>query len=346
MIFGITFLGGTMKIVDVALGRRFAVSSLLLAVGITTATMAPPARAADQTDLPAKLVTDLHATFGDNHARAIHAKGIVLTGHFDPAPGASAISKAALFRHVSPVIVRFSDFTGLPAIPDNDENANPRGLAIKFGTVDDASLDIVAHSFNGFPVSNSTDFGNLFEAIAASGPKAAKPTALDKFLGAHPVAKAFLTTQKSPTSFTTTGYFGVNAFRFIDARGHRMAIRYRFVPAAGEHYLDSAALKTKPADYLMRDVAERVHHAPIRFDWFAQVAAAGDIIDDPAKAWPDTRRLVKLGTITIDKLAADQVSLNKQLMFLPGNLPAGIEAADPMIGVRTAAYPISFSARQ
>ncbi|QYE33274.1 catalase family peroxidase (plasmid) [Polymorphobacter sp. PAMC 29334] len=325
-----------MNIVDVAPGHRLAAWPCLLAAGIIATAIVAPARGADQADLPGKLVTDLHATFGDNHARAIHAKGIVLTGHFDPAPGANAISKAPLFRHASPIIVRFSDFTGLPAIPDNDENANPRGLAIKFGTVDDASLDIVAHSFNGFPVSNATDFGHLFEAIAASGPKAAKPTALDKFLAAHPVAKTFLTTQKSPTSFTTTGYFGVNSFRFIDARGHSMAVRYRFVPAAGEHYLDSSALKSKPADYLMRDIAVRVHQAPIRFDWFAQVAGTGDVIDDPVKAWPDTRRLVKLGTITIDKLATDQAGLDKQLMFLPGNVPAGIEAADPMIGVRTA----------
>ncbi|WP_131116501.1 catalase family peroxidase [Lichenihabitans psoromatis] len=319
---------------------------LLLAGGLLASGIAVPARAADPADLPARLVADLHATFGNNHARAIHAKGIVLTGIFNPAQGASAISEAALFKSPSPVIVRFSDFTGLPAIPDNDGNANPRGLSIKFGTVDDASLDIVAHSFDGFPVSNAADFGHLFKAIASSGPSATKPTALDRFLETHPAAKAFLSSQKSPASFATTSYFGVNAFRFVDAHGQSIAIRYRFVPAAGEHYLDAASLKTEPADYLLHDVADRVGRAPIRFDWFAQVAEATDALDDPAKAWPDTRRLIRLGTLTIDKMAVDQADLDKQLIFLPGNVPIGIMPADPMIGVRTAAYPISFGERQ
>ena len=63
-------------------------------------------------------------------------------------------------------------------------------------------------------------------------------------------------------------------------------------------------------------------------------------------AWPQGRRLVRLGTLTIDRLAADQIERDKALLFLPARLPDGIEAADPMIGVRNAAYPISFGARQ
>ena len=33
-----------------------------------------------------------------------------------------------------PVIVRFSDFTGLPDIPDTEVKANPRGFAVRFST--------------------------------------------------------------------------------------------------------------------------------------------------------------------------------------------------------------------
>ncbi len=56
--------------------------------------------------------------------------------------------------------------------------------------------------------------------------------------------------------------------------------------------------------------------------------------------------LVKLGTLTITKLGASQAALEKALMFLPNNVPAGIAVADPMIDVRSAAYPVSFSERQ
>ncbi|MGI4879009.1 MAG: catalase, partial [Janthinobacterium lividum] len=79
-----------------------------------------------QDELPAQLVAALHGAFGDNHARAVHAKGIVLTGSFTPDAGARTLSKAAIFTRPTPVTVRFSDFTGLPNIPDADPNASPR----------------------------------------------------------------------------------------------------------------------------------------------------------------------------------------------------------------------------
>jgi hypothetical protein len=40
-------------------------------------------RSAGQDGDPAELVKDLHAPFGEHHARAAHAKGVVLDGTFD-----------------------------------------------------------------------------------------------------------------------------------------------------------------------------------------------------------------------------------------------------------------------
>ena len=69
-------------------------------------------------------------------------------------------------------------------------------------------------------------------------------------------------------------------------------------------------------------------------------------MDDPSIAWPENRKLVKLGTVTIVKLDSEPMQTDKTLLFLPGRLPVGIEIADPMIAMRTAAYPISFGERQ
>ena len=46
---------------------------------------------------PAELVKDIHAIFGDHHARAVHAKGIVLEATFEPTGEAHALSKALVF---------------------------------------------------------------------------------------------------------------------------------------------------------------------------------------------------------------------------------------------------------
>ena len=322
-------------------------NAALLPLTAVLAVGSPVAAAPADDNLPVQLVDSLHSAFGEHHARAVHAKGIVLTGTFTPDPAARSLSKASVFARPVPVTVRFSDFTGIPTIPDNIGDSSPRGLAIKFGPADDGVMDIVSHGFNGFPVKTAEEFGQLMRAIGASGPTAAKPTALDKFLGAHPVAVAFLTHQSPPPeSYASQPYFGVNAFTFTDARGHTAAVRYRFVPAAGSHFLDAGAAKAKGPDYLKSEIAKRVAAAPIRFDWYAQLAEPGDKLDDPSIAWPETRRLVKLGTITINKLSADQAGDDKSLMFLPGNVPEGIAPADPMVAIRTAAYPVSFSQRQ
>ena len=327
---------------------RTAFGALPILAALACAAPLIAAAAAGTNESPAQQVDALRCAFGTHHARAVHAKGIILEGSFTPASQALSLTDSPLFTSGAiPVTVRFSDFTGIPDIPENIGDANPRGFAVKFRFADSREADIVTHSFNGFPTANSDEFAQLLRAIGSSGPEAEKPTALDKFLADHPVAKTFLTTQKpAPASFGTLSYFGVNAFAFIDAGKQRSFVRYRFVPSGGEQLLDAASLKSKGPNYLSEEVATRVARAPIRFDWYAQVAAAGDVIDNPSVAWPESRRLVKLGTISIERVAADQGKTDKALLFLPARVPSGIEVADPMIAVRSAAYPISFGGRQ
>jgi catalase len=320
------------------IGMAFSATALHAA-----STPAPPT----DEELPAALVQDLHATFGEHHARAVHAKGIVLDGSFKPSAEAAYLSMAALFTAGAAVTVRFSDFTGLPEIPDTSPLASPRGLAVKFTLADGSTMDIVSHSFNGFPVATAREFGDFLLAIAQSGPDAAKPTALDKYLAGHPIALTFLTTQKpAPESYATVAYFGVNAFAFIDVQGKRSIVRYRFIPRAGEHYLDAGATAGKGPNYLSEEIAGRVGQAPVIFDWLAQIAEGGDKADDPSIAWPENRKLVNLGSITITRLTADQAEADKSLLFLPATVPDGIEVADPMLDIRNAAYAISFGERQ
>src|ERR1051325_1581933 len=85
--------------------------------------------------------------------RPVHAKGILISGRFTPSPDARALTRAPHLKQQStPVTVRFSDTTGLPNIPDNDPNASPRGIAIRFHLAEHVHTDIIAHSVDGFPV--------------------------------------------------------------------------------------------------------------------------------------------------------------------------------------------------
>ena len=298
-------------------------------------------------ELAVEIVAVMRQVFGKHKARAVHAKGIVLEGRFAPTAQARTLCTAAVFAGQSlPVTVRFSDFTGLPDIADTDDNANPRGMAVRFHAGDGADLDVVTHGFNGFPSATAQEFLELLRALAASGPEAAKPTALDTYLANHPAARTFFTTQKPPpVSFGTAAYFGVNAVTFIDSAASRSHVRHRFAPTAGEHYLDPATRATMGPDYLSEEIARRVAAGPVGFDWQVQVAEPGDVLDDPSTAWPESRRLLTVGTVSIDRLAADQAAADK-ILFGPGLLPPGIEAADPMLSIRDAAYLISSKDRQ
>ena len=296
---------------------------------------------------PGDLVAALHAAFGQHHARAVHAKGIVLEGSFAPSATAAALTRAPHLQQMpSRVVLRFSNFTGLPDIPDNIGPANPRGLAVRFTLPGGTSTDIVGHSFDGFPTSTSDEFRDLLLAIAASGPTAAKLTALDKFMGKHPIAKTFLTTQKSPASFATISYFGVNAFEMTNQDNTSHFVRYQIVPVDGEKLISADEMAKRSASYLMDEIKTRIGAGAFAFDLYAQVAERGDKIDDPSIAWPSTRKRVLLGRITLDKLAAATVEADKALAFSPTNLVDGIKPADPMVEFRGKAYPISVHERR
>src|SRR5258708_23846923 len=86
--------------------------------------------------------------------RPAHAKGAMCSGTFEPLPEAAKLTRAPHgARPSTPVTVRFSDSSGLPAVADNDpQRASPRGFAVRFHLADHVHTDIVAHSTNGFPV--------------------------------------------------------------------------------------------------------------------------------------------------------------------------------------------------
>ena len=62
-------------------------------------------------------------------------------------------------------------------------------------------------------------------------------------------------------------------------------------------------------------------------------------------AWPDNRKTVELGVLEIDKVDPDSDATQKALLFIENAVPAGIATADPMLDVRSQAYPVSFARR-
>ena len=93
------------------------------------------------------------------------------------------------------------------------------------------------------------EFRDLLQAVAASGPDAAKPTPLEQFLGSHPAALPALQSPATPSSFARETYNGVNAFVFVDAAGKRQPFRFRIDPVDGAEHLTAEDAAKQPPDY-------------------------------------------------------------------------------------------------
>jgi catalase len=304
--------------------------------------LAQEASTAEQT------INVMNTLFGKHPgARANHAKGVVAEGSFTPSAEAATISKASLFKGPAvPVTIRFSDATGIPTIPDGAANANPHGLALKFKLSDGSEMDVVTNALKYFPVATGEEFRDLLKAVAESGPQAPHPTALERFAAAHPAAATAGATAKTPSSLARQTYNGVNAFIFVDANGKRQPFRFRIEPVQGEEILSPEDAAKRDPNFLMAEIGPRVAKEPAKFRVLAQLAAPGDPTNDATKPWPDDRKTVDLGTLTVTKVVPDSAEAEKALLFMPNNLTDGIEVSDdPLIDARVQAYAVSFSRR-
>jgi catalase len=308
--------------------------------------LASAAAIADNTPLPIQIVDLANEVDGVHPGfRAFHAKGVVVEGSFKASAEAARLSHAALFNGSTiRVTARFSDGAGVPTVPDGSP-AMPRGIAIKYHLPGGADTDMVTNSFKFFPVGTGEDFRDLLQAIVASPPDAAKPTKLEQFFGSHPNAPKAIGSLPIPDSFADEEYHGIDAFIFVSKSGQRQAVRYLVVPENVVHITPEEAAKQSP-NYLFDDLAKRIAQKPVVFHLKAQLAAPGDQTRDASQPWPEDRKVVDLGVLTLTKVVPDSSEAQKKLLFLPTNLTAGIELSDdPLPSVRTAAYGVSFGRR-
>jgi catalase len=209
-----------------------------------------------------------------------HAKGILLTGVFNPSSDAASLTRAPhIQRKSTPVTVRLSDFAGVPTVPDNDpQGASPRGCAIRFNLAEHAHTDIVSHSVDSFPARTAEGLLDFLNALVSTDPQGPHPNAIEKYLGAHPEALAFVQIPKPiPTSFAKESFFAVSAFKFTNAGGVSRYGRYRVLPVAGNEYLDQAGAAAQTPNFLFDELKKRLANEPVKFRIVVQLAEDRDI---------------------------------------------------------------------
>jgi hypothetical protein len=78
-----------------------------------------------------------------------------------------------------------------------------------------------------------------------------------------------------------------------------------------------------------------------------QLPNPGDPTSDASAVWPDDRKLVELGVVTLTTVAPDNAELSRKLQFNPIFLSDGLQLSDdPLPPLRSAVYALSVANRR
>lgn len=318
-------------------------------VALALATLAAPIAGIAQEAQPDDLVNALNGVFG-KHAgkRAAHSKGICLKGNFTPTAEAATFSKAPHFASAVPVTARFSLGGGNPVASDKQKD-NTRGLAVHFDLGKGSTTDLVMISAPVFVAKTPEQFLALLKTVAPGPDGKQDADKIAAFFKANPESTrqgAWLNARPVPASYASAEYFGVHAFTLVNGKGDRHVIKWRSAPVKGEPGLSDEDAKGKGDDFYATELKDRLAKGPAEFDLYAILGEPGDPEDDPTAEWPEGRKEVKMGTLSISALEADATC--DAGIFDPTNLADGIEAPknDKILPMRSLDYAVSFGRRQ
>jgi catalase len=288
---------------------------------------------------------------GGNHPgfRRNHAKGLCVTGWFESNGNAATLSKAALFEPGRvPVIGRFALAGGMPF--QADAPATVRSMALRFLPPGGAEWRTGMNNIPVFAVNSAQGF---YEQLLASKPDPASgkpnPAAMQEFLARHPEtvrALALIRARTISSSFADSTYNSLNAFRFVNASGISVPVRWAAVPVQ-EVLPESGAQRTNAdKNYLFDELIARIQRQPQQWRLVLTIGQPGDPTADATLPWPEDRRHVDAGLVSIDRVAAEDHGSCTDVNYDPLVLPTGIEPSDdPLLSARSAAYARSFTLR-
>jgi catalase len=282
--------------------------------------------------------------------RRNHAKGVCISGYFESNGRGAALSKAVVFLPGRvPVIGRFALAGGQPYAADAAHTV--RSMALLFKLPDGEEWRTGMNNIPVFVVNSAQGF---YDLLAASAPDPATgkpdPAKMSAFVAKHPeFAKAMQLIRSQPVSsgFADSTYNSLNAFRFINADGVVVPVRWSMAPAQPFEPINAANPGQAGTNYLFDALIASLHNHPLQWHLIITVGQPGDPTDDATLPWPPDRQQVDAGMLTIDHVESEETSPARDINFDPLALPNGMAGSDdPLLSARSAAYSKSFTRRE
>jgi catalase len=293
--------------------------------------------------------------------RVVHARGITAFGWFeaDGTVGDEPIAtytRARLFGEKgkrTAVALRFSTVAG--GRDSSEATRDPRGFAVKFYT-EDGNWDLVGNNLGVFFIRDAIKFPDFihsqkpdpvtFEANVAE-------RAFDFFSqtpeALHMVSLVF-SPRGLPASYRYMQGFGVNTYKWVNAEGETVLVKYHWLPKQGVKSFtatDAATIQAGTLGFHTKDLYDAIERGEYpQWDLHVQLMSDDehpeldfDPLDD-TKVWPEeVFPLRKVGTMTLNRMPEDFFAENEQIAFGTGVLVDGLDFSDDkMLVGRTFSY--------
>ena len=291
--------------------------------------------------------------------RIVHARGSGAHGFFECYAPLTELTRAAPFQQAgktTPVFVRFSTVAGERGSKDTARDV--RGFAVKFYT-DEVNWDLVGNNMPVFFIQDAMKFPDLVHAVKPEPhhgmPQAgsAHDTFWD-FVSLMPESTHMLLWAMSdraiPRSYATMQGFGVHSYRFVNAEGDSVFVKFHWNPVYGTHSLvwdEAVKISGADPDYHRRDLWERIEagHYP---EWelgvqvFTEEEAdkfSFDILD-ATKIIPEELVPVQaIGRMVLNRNPDNFFAETEQVAFCTAHVVPGIDFSnDPLLAGRIHSY--------
>jgi len=287
--------------------------------------------------------------------RVVHAKGAGAHGYFEVHRSMAKYTSARFLqdaRKKTPVFVRFSTVVGFRGSADTLRD--PRGFAVKFYT-EEGNYDLVGNNLPVFFIRDAIKFPDMVHAFKpAPDTNIPAEARFWDFISLTPESTHMITwlfsDRGTVKSYRTMEGFGVNTYKWVNARGKAVLVKYHWKPEAGVHPIDrheAARLAGEDPDVSTRDLYDNIAAGkPVEYEMKVQIMEMADELKqafdplDATKTWPEDKfPLMPVGKMVLNRNQDNFFAEVEQAAFCPAAVVPGIElSADKLLQGRVFSY--------
>lgn len=276
--------------------------------------------------------------------RVVHARGAGAHGVFKVTHPMKRYTKAAFLQEEgleTPVFVRFS--TVIHGQHSPETLRDPRGFSVKFYTTE-GNYDLVGNNLPVFFIRDAMKFPDMVHSLKPD-PRTNLQDA-DRywdFMSLTPESTNMMlhlfSDEGIPASYRQMRGSSVHAFKWLNAYGNTVYVKYRWVPKQGVHNLSAeqaSEIQGKDFNHASRDLYDSIANGDLpEWELFVQLLDPADLDNfdfdplDPTKDWfEDVIPYQKVGSMILNRNPDSVFAETEQVGFNPGVVVPGIEPSE------------------